>query len=130
VGSEVYSYTYTFPKGHARLVNYKYSVNGTDDEALSGLNHVRFIRSTTGTESFPLDVFASPVVEPKFGNLSIGAPGASAVPITWLGYPGVHLQSRTNLTVGAWVDQPATTGLSATNFPKGNGSQYFRLIGQ
>lgn len=127
-GSQVYSYTTTFAKGHARSIKYKFSINGTDNEAASGSDHFRYIRSTNGVYQMPLDKFGNQLVETRFGNLSIGAPVAGKVPVTWLGYPGVHLQTRASLTSGSWLDQNATDSQSSTNWPSTGASQFFRLV--
>ncbi|MGD0086548.1 MAG: hypothetical protein ABSC24_05400 [Verrucomicrobiota bacterium] len=127
LGSEIYTLQLPIPAGYPVMVTYKYSINGNDDEAGFGTNHVRYIRST-GTYAMPLDKFGSALQEPSFGNLAIGAKSGSNVPITWLGRPGVHLQTKTNLTAGAWVDLPGTDAHSATNYPVGSGASYFRLI--
>lgn len=126
VGSEVYTYSQTFPQGHSRSVTYKYSINGVDDEAAAYQNHFRYIRSTTGVYNMPLDTFGTQYSEPKVGGLAIGSPSGGSVPITWLPYPNVHLQSSTNLF--NWQDVPNTTGASSTNWPVGTSSQFFRLI--
>jgi hypothetical protein len=128
LGSEVYTYSVTFPKGHARSLTYKYAINAADDEAGFGQNHFRYIRSTNGVYNLPLDKFGSMVVEPKFGNLAIGAASGGSVPITWVGYPNVNLQSSTNLAGGTWQNYPETTGASSTNWPASSGSQFFRLV--
>ena len=127
-GSEVYSYTTTFLKHRARNVKYKYGINGADDEALSGQDHFRYIRSTNGFYQMPLDKFGTQYVEPRFGNLTIGARSGNIIPVTWLGYPGVHLQTRSSLTSGTWQDQNGTDSQSSTNWPVGGGVQFFRLV--
>ena len=127
LGSEIYTLQLPIPAGYPVMVTYKYSINGNDDEAGFATNHVRYIRST-GTYAMPLDKFGSAIQEPSFGNLAIGAKSGSNVPITWLGRPGVHLQTKTNLTAGAWVDLSGTDAQSATNYPVGSGASYFRLI--
>ncbi len=128
VGSEVYSFSITFPKGHAREVTYKYSIDGNDNEGGFGANHFRYIRSTNGIYNLPLDKFGNALSEPKFGNLAIGAPSGGSLPVTWLGYPGVHLQSRASLGSGTWQDVSGTDSQSSTNWPNGAPSQFFRLI--
>jgi hypothetical protein len=129
--SEVYTYQYTFPYGHARRIDYQYTtsafVNNTGDETLSGLNHERYIRSTNGVDTLPMDTFGVMTAEQKFGSLAIGSASGGRFPVTWLGYPGVSLQSSTSLSGGAWTDNPATAGLSSTNWPNGGGNQFFRL---
>jgi len=132
-GTLIYTYQTLFLKGSSVIVNYKYGINFVDDEAAQNVNHVRYIRST-GTYNMPLDKFgqgvtnAASIVEPSFGSLAIGSPSGGTIPITWLGRTGVHLQSRTNLTSGSWVDLPATDGTSSTNIPFTGTSQYFRLV--
>ena len=127
VGSEVYTYQKLFLKGHSRSVKYKYSINGTDNEAPSGQDHFRYIRSTNGVYAMPLDTFGNQYVEPKFGNLAIGKLAAGSLPITWLGYPGVSLQKSSSLT-GSWSTVGNTDSQSSTNWPNGGGSQFFRLV--
>jgi hypothetical protein len=126
-GSEIYTLQVPIPAGYPVMVSYKYAINGNDDEAGFATNHVRYIRST-GTYAMPLDKFGSMVQEPSFGNLAVGAKLGGNVPITWLGRPGVHLQVKTNLTTGAWVDLLSTDGQSVTNYPVGASASYFRLI--
>ena len=128
VGSGLYTYTTTLPKGHVRELTYKYSINGNDDEAGFAQNHFRYIRSTNGVYNLPVDTFGNQYNEPKVGGLSIGAPAAGSLPVTWLPYPNVNLQSSTDLI--HWQNVANTTAASATNWPaiKGSGSTYFRLI--
>jgi hypothetical protein len=126
-GSEIYTLQVPIPAGYPVMVSYKYAINGNDDEAGFATNHVRYIRST-GTYVMPQDKFGSMLQESSFGNLAIGAKSGGNVPITWLGRPGVHLQTKTNLSAGAWVDVSGTDAQSATNYPAGSGASYFRLI--
>ena len=94
-----YTFTVTFPSGHARQVNYKYGMNGADDEAPSGQNHLRYIRSTNGVYNMPVDIFGTQTVEPKIGGLVVGTPSGAHVPVSWLPYPTALLQTSTNLTI-------------------------------
>ncbi|MDB6020710.1 MAG: hypothetical protein JWQ04_567, partial [Pedosphaera sp.] len=126
-GSSLYAYTNVFAAGSPVIVNYKYGMNAVDDEAPSGQNHARYIRGY-GTYYMPVDKFGTQLTESSFGNLAVKPPSGGHIPISWLGRPGVHLQTRTNLTTGAWVDHPETDALSATNWPFTGSSQYFRLI--
>jgi hypothetical protein len=128
VGSKVYSIDLLIPKGAPIQQTYKYGINGNDDEAPQGNNHVRYIRAT-GTYVMPLDTFGAMVVEPSFGNLQATAsttPGH--VLISWLGRPGVFLQTKTSVSGGLWVNRPETDGLSSTNWPSGGSSLFFRLV--
>jgi hypothetical protein len=130
-----YTYSVLFSKGHSRLLNYKYGMNGADDEAPSGQNHLRYIRSTGGgTYQMPVDIFGTQTIEPKIGGLTIGNPSGSNIPVSWLPYPTALLQSTTNLTIpnvnGAiWTDDSATLGQGSTNWPVSGGSVFFRLKG-
>lgn len=126
-GSSTYVWGMTFPKGHSMILTYKYSMNGNDDEAGFAQNHVRYIRSV-GTYIMPTDKFGTQYAEPSFGNLTIRQPSGGTIPLIWLGRPGVHLQARTSLSSGSWVDHPETDGLSATNWPFTGSSLYFRLV--
>jgi hypothetical protein len=127
VGSGIYSVDILVPKGSPVVQVYKYGINGSDNEAAVNSNHSRPIR-TTGTYVMPLDQFGNQYVEPSFGNLQASHATPGNVLISWLGRPGVHLQSRANLTSAPWVDHMETDGLSSTNWPAGSGSQFFRLI--
>ena len=126
IGSEIYTITVPIPAGYPVALSYQYSINGNQDEA-SGINHTRYIRST-GNYTLPLDVFGNMVQEQSFGNLAAGPKSGGNVPITWLGRPGVHLQTETNLAAKSWTDLPGTDAQSATNYPVGPGANFFRLI--
>lgn len=141
-GSTLYKATYLVAAGHSLQINYKYgiyhnagSINNTtvDNEAHYGQNHTRYIR-TASTNSLPVDYFgiqvtnAAAAIEPLFGNLAIAQPVAGKLPVTWLGYPNVHLQTSTNLVNNSWQDVNVTTGLSSTNWPMSGKIQFFRLI--
>jgi hypothetical protein len=128
--SSNYTIVYNFPKGHARLVTYKYGMNGIDDEGGFAQNHVRYIRSTNGTYNMPVDVFGTQTVEPKIGGLTIGNPSGGNVPVTWLPYPTALLQTSTDLNSGTWTDNAATLGQSSTNVPVSGGNKFFRVKGQ
>lgn len=125
-GSGIYTYTKVFAQGSPRTATYKYSINGADDEAGFGQNHFRYIRSTNGVYNMPLDVFGNMVVEAKLGGLQIGKPVAGSVPVTWLGYPSVRLQSATSLT-GPWTDVANTDTQNSASLPVGAGAKFFRL---
>ena len=124
--TEVYNYSMLFPKGHSRSLTYKYSINGADDEAGYAQNHFRYIRSTNGVYYLPMDTFGTQYTEPKVGGLTISTSSAGALPVTWLPYPNVSLQTSSNLV--NWVNLPNTTGASSTNWPSTNGTAFFRLI--
>jgi len=161
--SSIYTNTIVIPAGTPIAVSYQYGMDPSqqnggplEDEAVSGANHFRVIRSTaSGMYVMPVDQFTNgPYVEPLFapgniyenmstlggGDLSVGAVSGGKVPVTWLGRPGAHLQSATTVN-GPWTDIPATDGtnwtngvstvnglLSETNWPVANGMALFRLV--
>lgn len=154
-GSGIYSNTIIIPKGSTVSFSYKYGIdiggiNGgpADDEAGFAQNHFRVVRAT-GFNPYPMprDKFGVQYGEPFFGfgtagaaNLSVGAPVAGKVPVTWLGRPGAHLQVNSSLTGGAWSDVAGTDGtnnvtgsfgtngfVSQTNWPA-SGNGFFRLV--
>jgi len=124
--SQVYSITLLMPKGNSLALTYKYSINGFDNEAASGLNHFRYVR-TVGQYTLPLDQFGNQYIEPSFGNLNASPSTLGQVLVSWLGRPGVHLQTRSSLSAGAWQDHAETDGLMSTNWPATGGSLFFRL---
>jgi hypothetical protein len=139
-GSWIYSIDMLLPKGSSVVQNYKYSINGADNEAAQGSNHNRVVRHT-GAYALPLDVFGTQYVEPSFGQLTIGRAVTNSVPLSWLGRPGVHLQTATDLSSGTWQDLPGTDGstwtnvlmstngfVSVTNYPTGATQTFLRLI--
>jgi hypothetical protein len=124
-----YTFSVPFSKGHSRLLNYKYSMNGADDEAPANQNHQRYIRSTGGgTYNLPVDIFGDQLIEPKIGGLTIGGPSGGHVPVTWLPYPTALLQSSSDLNT--WTDDAPTLGQGSTNWPVSGGHVFFRLKGQ
>jgi len=126
VGSTNYSIDIFLPKGSPVMQTYKYGINGVDDEASANNNHVRYVRQT-GTYVMPLDKFGTQTVETSFGNLQASASTPGHVMISWLGRPGVHLQTKSSIT-GSWTDHPETDGLASTNWPSAGAPQFFRLI--
>jgi hypothetical protein len=127
VGSGTYTLDILIPKGSSVMQTYKYGINGADDEAGQGVNHVRYIRGT-GTYVMPLDQFGNAQVESSFGNLTASHSTPGNVLISWLGRSGVNLQTKSSLTGGSWADHPETDGLSSTNWPSSGAPLYFRLI--
>jgi hypothetical protein len=128
-GSQIYKYTVLVPAGFTvRTPNYRYSINGTNNEASAG-NHRRYIRSV-GSYQMPLDTWGNMFSDPtSFGNLAIGQKSGASVPVTWTGRPGVRLQVNTNLTsILGWQSLISTDATSATNYPAGANANYFRLV--
>ncbi|HMP83562.1 MAG TPA: hypothetical protein PKA41_12750 [Verrucomicrobiota bacterium] len=128
-GSDFYEQTFVLPKGANVSVTYKYSIAGWDNEAGFGTNHLRYVR-TLPSYTFPVDAFGqNPVVqEISFGDLAVGAPNGDTVPVTWLGRPGVMLQTRDSLNSGVWTTLTETSATSSTNYPNTGPATYFRLI--
>jgi hypothetical protein len=135
--SSIYTNTIVIPAGTPVAISYQYGmdpggINGgpVEDEAPSGANHFRVIRSTVlNPYVLPTDVFTNqPYVEPVFapgnlyefmgtlggGDLNVGGLANGKVPVSWLGRPGAHLQSATSLT-GPWQDVAGTDGTNLTS---------------
>jgi hypothetical protein len=128
--SLIYTYTQQVPAGFlVRSANYRYSINGTNNEAAAG-NHRHYIR-TVGSYQMPRDTWGSMISEPTpgFGSLAIGPKSGGTVPVTWNGMPGVRLQVNTNLLVGAgWVQLVDTDATSSTNYPVTGPANFYRLV--
>jgi hypothetical protein len=129
--TDKYRVTLTIPGGKTLKTTYKYTINGYDDEAGTGVNHVRYIRTLSGVPfTMPLDQFGTnpvpPVVEAATSNLVIGAVSGGHIPVTWSALQCLTLQVRSSLTTGDWIDLPATEGTGATNWPVSVGPTYFR----
>ena len=125
--SRIYSLTLLIPKGTPVELTYKYGIDGADDEAAFKVNNIRYVR-TTGPYVLPLDTFGSQYAEPSFGDLNARPATNSHVLISWLGRPGVHLQTTSNLVNAVWQDRPETDSFSSTNWPVGSSRLFFRLI--
>lgn len=133
-------FTITLPvnEGQNDSLIYKYSINGYDDEAASGDNFNRWIRSLPDY-TMPVDNYNTPTTEIPAGNLSIGPLIGNEVSLSWLGRRGVHLQTATNLAPDAvWSDQPLTDGtnlivapggMATTNYTVGSSNVFYRLVG-
>jgi hypothetical protein len=134
----IYTNTIVIPAGTPVALSYQYGIdpggfNGgpLENEAVSGLNHFRVVRSTVlNPYVMPTDAFTNqPYQEPLFapgniyesmgtlsgGNLSVGTPSGGKIPVSWLGRPGAHLQVTTALGGGTWRDLTSTDGASWTN---------------
>jgi hypothetical protein len=135
-----YTGTFTVPAGHSRQVNYKYGIyhdttqflTNCDNEATFAQDHSRYIRNP-GTYSLPTDIFGvqrtnSAAANEVFYGIATGKPAAGRLPLSWLGFAGVHLQTTTNLTSPVWQDLSGTDGVGTTNWPTTNSvSRFFRL---
>ena len=136
----IYSTTLEIPAANALALTYKYSINAADNEAGFGQNHLRYIR-TIGNYTMPTDKFANQYTEPAWGQLAIRAPSGGHALVSWLGLPGINLQTKTNLTSGSWANLPWTDGtawitgfigtngfVSTTNYPTTAPQTYMRLV--
>ena len=126
-GTQVYTGAVTIEPSERLALTYRYRINGWDNEPPGERNHVRYIR-TAGEYTLPLDAFGAPEQEPSFGDLKAKLSGPQHVLISWLGRPGVRLQSCANPATDPWEDHPETDGLSATNWPVAEGGRLFRLV--
>lgn len=126
-GTQVYTGAVTLEPSDRLALAYRYSINGQDNEPPGGQNRVRYVRAA-GEYTLPLDRFGAPVQEPSFGNFKATVSDPQHVLISWLGRPGVRLQSCAHLATGPWQDHPETDGLSATNWPLAEGGSFFRLV--
>ena len=141
VGSWLYQADVLIPKGNNVALTYTYSINLNLDEAPTGQSHVRYAR-TTGTYKLPLDTFGNMYNEPSFGQLAAGKASGANVAVSWLGRPGVYLQTKPSVAAsGPWQDlvntgdgtwmngYPSANGLiSLTNYPTSGGTLFFRLV--
>jgi len=152
-------YTITLPVNAAQALDlqYKYSIDGYDDEGGFADNHNRYIRSLINTGSgyvMPTDLFAqnlnSSTTEQSFGNLAAKQSGNN-ISLSWLGRTTVELQQTSNLKPPVtWTSLPLTDGTNlivtpgnqlqgvpaggalgtnvSTSFPATGGSTFYRLI--
>jgi len=153
--STIYTNTVIFPGGSPVDFSYKYGIDinaalggPDDDEAASGLNHGRVVRTLAQSPYvLPPDKFGNQYNEPFFGsanpsggNLAVGGKSGGSVPVQWLGCPGARLAYSGSLK-GPWQQILATDGtnwsagfsstnglVSQTNWPTAGGNVYFRLI--
>jgi hypothetical protein len=136
-GDSIYTCQYLVPKGKTVRVQYKYGIDSNDNEAASGSDHVRYIRSV-GTYVMPVDTFGSIANNepaPGFGDLTIGPASGGHVLVSWLGRPGVFLQASSDLNNAAsWVTHlesaayGSPSGIYSTNYPSSAGATFFRLV--
>lgn len=126
----------TIPKGNLVALTYKYGIDtynapgfgfpSTDNEAGYAVNHVRYIRNSSGTYVLPLDVFGNMLVEDVVGTISMSPPSGGNVALTWNGRPGVNLQESTDMVT--WTDVAGTWGASSAIRPTGSGPHFYRLV--
>ena len=142
-GTELYTITVPVNQWQPLELTYKYSIDGQDNEAGYGDNHSRYIRRFPNY-AMPTDVFGSQgttsSTEPSFGPAITINCTNNQVWLSWLGRPGVGLQSTTSLTPPiVWQPMPLTdgtnlfvgqgTGIATTNFTVGTSNLFWELIG-
>ncbi|MCU0770252.1 MAG: hypothetical protein MUE94_00585 [Verrucomicrobia bacterium] len=122
-----------FLAGSALRVQYKYSLGGADNEAGSGQDHVRYIRTTPGVTNYvmPVDKFINSTpgydyTEDAIGGLAAKPSTPGNVQLQWAGLPCAYMQGSTNVA-GPFSDLFEARGVSSTNVPTSGGQQYFRL---
>ena len=125
--TRVYSAAFTLRQPNAVALTYRYTINGPDNEPTGGTNHVRYVREV-GEYTLPLDTFGTPFREPSFGDLRTTRSDSKHIRVSWLGRPGVQVQSSATPASAPWVDHPETDGLSSTNWPADAGQRFFRLV--
>ena len=130
-GDGIYSIKFQALAGQSKKVEYKFSINGEDNEAVFQDNHIRYIRQT-GNYSLPVDQFGDMVHEPDIlpsdlGAITIDGPTNGMVTISWENTDAI-LQNSTSLTPDSWQNVPGSQGISEMVFSAteilGN---YFRL---
>jgi hypothetical protein len=129
-GDGIYSVQVTLPRGASTRLEYKYGINGADNEAAVGSNHVRYVR-TSGSYTLPVDVFGTMTQEPAtqdLGKISIARGTAGKVVLSWAGQPGVRLQKLTSLVGGTISEVPGTDGLSSYEYTASESMAFFRLV--
>jgi hypothetical protein len=137
-GDRIYSQTVLIPKGKPVQLVYKYGIDdglgdSRNNEAPDGSDRIRYIRKT-GSYTLPMDTFGTQTVENSFGSLSVGKASGGYSPISWLGRPGVFLQTASTLKNPNWVThyEPiasvSPSGIYSTNYPTTTGATFFRLV--
>jgi hypothetical protein len=125
----IYSIQVTLPKGSPTKVTYKYGIGSEDNEAASGNDHVRYVRST-GTYVMPLDKFGVPTQETAgtdIGKITVTVGASGHLTLTWNGQPGVKLQ-KVDLSSGSATDVAGTDGASSADIPMDGTSGFYRLV--
>lgn len=135
-GDEIYALTVTVPRGSGKMLDYKYAIDGLDNEAGFADNHIRYVRES-GSFVLPRDVFGQMVKENSggggsdLGQITIQRAANGSVTLNWTGGAGIRLQQATAaLTAASWADVPGSTGVSTITVPASGGAGFFRLIRQ
>ena len=112
-GDGIYSIKTQSFTGQSKRVEYKFSINGEDNESDFQNNHIRYIRET-GSYSLPVDQFGDMVREPEIlpsdlGAITINSPVNGRVTLSWENTDAV-LQHSTSLTTDSWQNVPGSQG--------------------
>jgi len=130
-GDGFYSIKFQAFAGQSRKVEYKFSINGEDNEAGFQDNHIRYIRET-GSYPLPGDQFGDMVREPEIlpsdlGSITISGPVNGMIMVSWDNADAV-LQQSTNLTSESWENVSGSQGTREMMFSvTGITENYFRL---
>jgi hypothetical protein len=134
VGTSNYFVTVPFAAGQNLRLEYKYSMNGSDNEAGGSINHIRYIRTTPGQTNYvlPLDLWinnnpTTPRVETQLGGLTATASTPGNVLVKYLGLKCATLQSATNVA-GPWQYKADASGVGSNTFPASLKQEYYRLF--
>lgn len=85
--------------------------------------------SHAGAGTFNFDNFQ--IIGTGLGGVTVNSVDASTISLSWIGNPGVRLQSTANLGPSAtWVDVPNTAGASTATVARTGSRMFFRLIQQ
>ena len=130
-GDGIYSIKFEAFEGDPKKAEYKYSINGADNEAGFQDNHVRYIRDTE-SYAFPRDTFGEMIREPEelpmeLGSINISGPVDGMVTVTWEN-PVAILQRSQSMMNDSWIEVPDSQGQGEMMFPVDDpASEYFRL---
>jgi hypothetical protein len=110
-------------------------MTGPDNEAASGNNHVRYIRTDAGSTNYtmPMDVWintnpGAQHEESELGGLTALPSTPGNVQIDWQGLKCASMQTTTNVTSGPWMDLFDAQGVGSTNLQTTEGQQFFRMF--
>ena len=130
-GDGIYTIRFQALAGQSKKVEYKFAINGEDNEAGFRDNHIRYIRET-GNYPLPLDQFGDMVREPEIlpanlGEITIEGPVDGMITIRWNNTDAI-LQHSANLTPESWQNVPGSQATREMVFSvSGVSENYFRL---
>ncbi|RCL39069.1 MAG: hypothetical protein DBX00_02240 [Verrucomicrobia bacterium] len=130
-GDGIYTIRFQALAGQSKKVEYKFAINGEDNEAGFRDNHIRYIRET-GNYPLPLDQFGDMVREPEIlpanlGEITIEGPVDGMITIRWDNTDAI-LQHSASLTPDSWKNVPGSQATREMVFSvSGVSENYFRL---